>query len=84
MTPTAGLLLVQLQTEADAWEAAATDPDTDYGSIRKQRAQARRDAIDWCVAQVRVALPAIESEAQNDERSAFAWLDSGAGIPEAA
>ena len=63
MTPTGALLIRQFQSEAAAWDDAASDPDADRLGIRTQRAQARRDAIDWALAQLRTALPVIEREA---------------------
>jgi hypothetical protein len=63
VTPTGALLIRQFQSEAAAWDDAANDPDADRLDIRRQRAQARRDAIDWATAQLRTALPAIEKEA---------------------
>jgi len=63
VTPTAALLIRQFQSEAAAWDDAANDPDADRLGIRTQRAQARRDAIDWAISQLRTALPVIEREA---------------------
>lgn len=77
-TPAATLLIRQFQSESAAWDDITT---TDAPSIQRQRAEARRDAIDWAIAQLRVALPVIEDEAEQDERDAFAWLEAGAGVP---
>ena len=77
MTPTAELLIRTFQSEAAHWDDVTT---TDADVITRNRAEARRDAIDWAIAQLKVAIPAIEDEAQADERSAFAWLESGAGV----
>lgn len=79
-TPTATLLLAQLQTEADSWDRVATDPD-DQNSYLRNAARARRDQLDWVIAQVRTALPVIEEEAveadrRNNDRLA-AILESG-------
>jgi hypothetical protein len=82
-TQAANLLIRQFQSEAAAWDDAANDPDADRLDIRRQRAQARRDAIDWGLAQLRSALPAIEDEAVAEELGTAEWLSLGAGIPAA-
>lgn len=58
-------LLAEMQREADHWNRIATDPD-DQSSFTRIRAEARRDAIDWAIAQVRRAAPDIEAEAVNE------------------
>jgi len=61
-TPTAALLLTTFEAEASHWNAIATDPD-DQNRFLREAARARRDQLDWAVAQLKVALPAIEAEA---------------------
>ena len=60
MTPTAELLIRTFQSEAAHWDDVTT---TDADVITRNRAEARRDQLDWAIAQLKVALPAIEDEA---------------------
>jgi molybdate-binding protein len=77
MTPTATLLLRTLESEAAHWDDVTT---TDAPMIARQRAEARRDGIDYAIAQLKVAIPAIEGEAVEEYRGVADWLDAGAGI----
>lgn len=79
MTPTATLLIRQMQAEANSWDDIATSKEG-HDAIRRNRAEARRDQLDWCIAQLRVALPAIEAEAVAEAMGTAEWLDSGAGV----
>lgn len=67
-TPTASLLLATFEREAAYWNEVATDPD-DQNSFLRHGARARRDQLDWAVAQLRTALPAIEAEAVEADRA---------------
>lgn len=72
-TPTARLLMRQFASEA----AHADDITTsDAPSIMRNRAEARRDALDWATQQLRLALPAIEDEAVELEVAGNARLDA--------
>jgi hypothetical protein len=66
-----------MESEARHWDDVTT---TDAPAIIRNRAEARRDAIDWAVQQLRTALPAIEEEAVAEDRGTAEWLDAGAGI----
>ncbi len=77
-TPSAALLIRTFQSEAANWDDVTT---TDAPLMMREKAASRRDAIDWAIAQLRTALPAIEDEAAEGERGVAEWLDAGAGIP---
>lgn len=62
MTPAARALIARLQREADHWNEIATSPD-DQSSFTRIRAEARRNAIDWAIAELRTSLPDVEAEA---------------------
>lgn len=74
-TRAARLLLQQFTDESASFNAIATDPD-DMNSYTRAGARARRDAIDWAIAQLRVALPAIEDEAVDIEVSETARMQA--------
>lgn len=80
MTPTATLLIRQMQAEANSWDSIATDREMPLDSITRNRAEARRDQLDWCIAQLRIALPAIEAEAVEEASTVVDWLEQGAGV----
>jgi len=77
MTPTAALLLRTLESEAAHWDDVTT---TDAPAITRNRAEAMRNGIDYAIAQLKVALPAIEGEAVEEYRGVAEWLENGAGI----
>lgn len=52
---TVELLLRRLRSEAAHWDDIATDHEP-IDTIRRNRAEARRDQLDWCIAQVQTAL----------------------------
>lgn len=81
MTPTAQLLLRTLESEASHWDDVTT---TDAPAIARNRAEAMRNGIDWAIAQIKVAIPAIEAEAVEEYRGVASWLEAGAGIGDAA
>jgi hypothetical protein len=66
-TPAARALLAEVEAEAAKWDAIAMDPD-DQNSFVRHGARARRDALDWAVARLKVALPTIEDEAVEADR----------------
>jgi hypothetical protein len=80
MTPAACLLIKAIQREAEAFNAIATSDD-DQSSFTRHGARARRDALDWALAQLTRAIPDIEDEAVAQASRTDAWLDAGAGIP---
>ncbi len=58
---TASLALIAMfEAEARSWDDVTT---SGAPSMLLNRAEARRDQLDWAVAQLRTALPAIEAEA---------------------
>ena len=77
MTPTAALLIRQMESEARHFDDITT---TDAPYLMREKAAGRRDAIDWAVAQLKIALPAIEEEAVAEDRGVAEWLNAGAGI----
>lgn len=77
MTPAASTLIRTLQNEAAHWDDVTT---TDAPAIARNRAEAMRNGIDYCIAQIKVALPAIEAEAVEEYRGVAEWLEAGAGV----
>ena len=72
-TPSARLLLKQFEDEAKHWDDVTTG-DGGYAAI--QRAEARRDAIDWARQQLVTALPEVEDEAVDIEVSETARMQA--------
>ena len=60
VTPSAQTLIRKLEAEAAAWDDVTT---TDVNAIARNRAEAMRNGIDYAIAQVKFAIPAIEEEA---------------------
>lgn len=72
-TPGARLLIRMFEAEAANADDITT---TDAPHIQRMRAEARRDAIDWALEQLRTALPAIEDEAVDIEVSETARIQA--------
>lgn len=60
LTPAAQRLIAMFEAEARSWDDVTT---SGAPSMLLNRAEARRDQLDWAVAQLRTALPVIEAEA---------------------
>lgn len=70
-TPTATALIQLVQAEANTWDDVSRSKEVRGDAIKLNRAEARRDALDWVVAQLKRDLPLIETQAAEGERSAF-------------
>jgi hypothetical protein len=71
-------ITARLTEEAAAWDDEAASAGDSH--LRRIRAEARRDNLRDVLRWLPDAIVAAEVEAQQDEASVRAWLDSGAGV----
>lgn len=72
-TTAARRLLEEFRKEAREWDDVTT---TDAPSIQRNRAEGRRDALDYAIARLRVVLPEVEDEAVDIEVSETARMQA--------
>ena len=72
-TSAARRLLEEFRKESREWDDMTT---TDAPTIQRNRAEGRRDALDYAIARLRVVLPEVEDEAVDIEVSETARMQA--------